>query len=221
MGGICCRAAVTVGEARDVQDRSLLRSPPGPAKWRLPGPARDGQSEHLAGSTGLRGAALPDPRARAAFSVPRMTALVVVLLDSDVAADVDASICRRATVSAFAEDWLDAEGAIGPGVAAPHDDRRRAGSDCLCPQAATWSGFAGLAVMAALRRKRKLHGLVRTVPTVLSFRETRRQLWMLGAPCSRIAQAAITAGLACSCSRGSRSSGARDRSAAAQDQPCH
>ena len=44
--------------------------------------------------------------------------------------------------------------------------------DPCCPQAATWSGFAGLAVMAALRRKRKLHGLVRTVPTVLSFRET-------------------------------------------------
>ena len=43
----------------------------------------------------------------------------VVLLDSDAAAGLDASICRRATVSAFAEDRLEAERPCGPGVAAP------------------------------------------------------------------------------------------------------
>lgn len=39
---------------------------------------------------------------------------------------VDASICRRATASAFAEDRLEAERASGPGVAAPHHDQHRA-----------------------------------------------------------------------------------------------
>jgi hypothetical protein len=47
------------------------------------------------------------------------TALVVVLLDSDGAARVGACTCGQATVSAFAENRLDAVRASGLGVAAP------------------------------------------------------------------------------------------------------
>jgi hypothetical protein len=45
--------------------------------------------------------------------------LLLVLLDSDAAAGVNASICRRATVSAFAEKRLDAERASGAPAASP------------------------------------------------------------------------------------------------------
>jgi hypothetical protein len=56
----------------------------------------------------------------------------LVLLDSDAAAGVDASICRRATVSSFAEDRLDAGRASGAPAAAPQNWYQRG--------AAMWRG---------------------------------------------------------------------------------
>ena len=96
---------------------------------------------------------------------------------------------QRATFRVLAEGDADVDAALASAVACsppprsltpprpPLSDQRARAARLRrcpdCPQAATWSGFAGLAVMAALRRKRKLHGLVRTVPTVLSLRESR------------------------------------------------
>ena len=72
---------------------------------------------------------------------------------------MDASNCRRATVSAFAEDRLKAERASGPGVAAPDHDqhhaalRRTEGRDCLCPEAAVRAVPARLLLSCLLFRR--------------------------------------------------------------------
>ena len=65
---------------------------------------------------------------RARSTVP---SVLLLLVDSDATGGVDVSICRRATVSAFAEKQLKAERASGPSVAAPHYDQR-----CSSPLAA-------------------------------------------------------------------------------------
>ena len=73
----------------------------------------------------------------------RSARLYLVLFDSDAAAGVDASICGRATVSAFADDRLETDRASGRAVGLQHHDQLRAairrteGRDCFCPQAAT------------------------------------------------------------------------------------
>jgi len=85
---------------------------------------------------------------------------VLVHIDSDAAAGVDASICRRARVSPFADGRLEAERASGPGVAAPHHiaqpfegPQRR---DCLCPKAAVRAMPARLLPLCLLFRSLRL-----------------------------------------------------------------
>ena len=103
--------------------------------------------------------------------------LQLVLLDSDAAAGVDASTCRRATVSAFAEDRLEAERASGPGVAAPHRDQHRAalrrteGRDCLCPKAAAWGRRRRAAIWTSRPSPRR-DSVPPVAAVVMSWRRT-------------------------------------------------
>ena len=84
------------------------------------------------------------------------------LLDSGAAVGVDTSICRRPTVSAFAEDGLEAERASGPPLlrrttirsAQPFEGPKDL--TAFVPRAATNHGSISVAVVAALSHAREV-----------------------------------------------------------------